>query len=143
MDYWNLNDFLRLTLTVIFWKTKILLGKLEWRDWFNSTTSSKWPFNFMLWKCLLCLFPRFLKVKHLIYYLLCTLSLEKEVLGLTEKVDKRSSLIDRQEQYSRRNWILIHGIKENQNENSDEVVMNKIKKWNGFRYFSRRYWSHT
>ena len=54
-------------------------------------------------------------------------SLEEKVLGLTEKVDKLSSLVDRQEQYSRRNCILIHGVKENQNEDTDEVVINKIK----------------
>ena len=40
-------------------------------------------------------------------------SLEEKVLGLTGKVDKLSSLVDRQEQYSRRNCILIHGVKEN------------------------------
>ena len=33
-------------------------------------------------------------------------SLEEKVLGLTEKVDKLSSLVDRKEQYSRRNCIL-------------------------------------
>ena len=54
-------------------------------------------------------------------------SLQEKVLGLTEKVDKLSSLVDRQEQYSRRNCILIHGVKENQNEDTDEVVINKIK----------------
>ena len=54
-------------------------------------------------------------------------SLEEKVLGLTEKVDKLSSLGDRQEQYSRRNCILKHGVKENQNEGTDEVVVNKIK----------------
>ena len=54
-------------------------------------------------------------------------SLEEKVLGLTEKVDKLSSLVDRQEQYSRRNFILIHDVKENQNEDTDEVVTNKIK----------------
>ena len=46
---------------------------------------------------------------------------------MTEKVDKLSSLVDRQEQYSSRNCILIHGVKENQNEDTDEVVINKIK----------------
>ena len=46
---------------------------------------------------------------------------------MPEKVDKLSSLVDRQEQYSRRNCILIHGVKENQNEDNDEVVVNKIK----------------
>ena len=55
-------------------------------------------------------------------------SLEEKDLGLTEKVDKLSSLVDRQEQYSRRNCILIHGLKENQNEDTDEVITNKKKK---------------
>ena len=52
-------------------------------------------------------------------------SLEEKVLGLTEKVDKLSSLVDRQEQYSRRNCVLIRGAKENQNKDTDEVVLNK------------------
>ena len=54
-------------------------------------------------------------------------SLGEKVLGLTEKVDKLSSLVGRQKQYSRRNCILIYGVKENQNEDTDEVVINKIK----------------
>ena len=54
-------------------------------------------------------------------------SLEEKVLGLTEKVDKLSSLIDRQEQYPKRDCILIHGVKENQYEDTDEVVVSKIK----------------
>ena len=44
---------------------------------------------------------------------------------MTEKVDKLSSLVDRQKQYSRRNCILIHCVKENQNEDTDEIVINK------------------
>ena len=54
-------------------------------------------------------------------------SLEEKVLGLTEKSGKLSSLADRQEQYSMRNCILIHAVKENQNKDTDEVVINKIK----------------
>ena len=54
-------------------------------------------------------------------------SLEEKVLGLTEKFGKLSSLVDRQEQYSMRNCILIHAVKENQNKDTDEVVINKIK----------------
>ena len=54
-------------------------------------------------------------------------SLDDEILGLTEKVDKLSSLVDGQKQYSGRNCILIHGVKENQNEDTDEVVVNKMK----------------
>ena len=54
-------------------------------------------------------------------------SLEKKVLGLTEKVDQLPYVVDRQEQCSRRNCILIHDVKENQNEDTDEVVVNKMK----------------
>ena len=54
-------------------------------------------------------------------------SLEEKVVGLTEKVGKLSSMVDKQEQYSRRNCILIHGVKEMQNEDTDEVVVNKLK----------------
>ena len=50
---------------------------------------------------------------------------QAKALGLTEKVDKLSSLVDRQKQYSRRNCILIHCVKENQNEDTDETVINK------------------
>ena len=46
---------------------------------------------------------------------------------MTEKVNKLSSLVDKREQYSRRNCILIHGVKENQNEDTDEIVVNKLK----------------
>ena len=54
-------------------------------------------------------------------------SLEEKVLGLTEKFGKLSSLVDRQEPYSMGNCILIHAVKENQNKDTDEVVINKIK----------------
>ena len=54
-------------------------------------------------------------------------NLEEKVLRLTEKVDKLSSLVDRKGQCPRRNCILIHDIQENQNEDTDEVAINKIK----------------
>ena len=54
-------------------------------------------------------------------------NLEEKVLGLTENVEKLSSLIDRQEQYSRKNCILIHGVKGNKKESNHKVVLNKIK----------------
>ena len=53
--------------------------------------------------------------------------LEEKALRLAEQVDKLSSLVDRQEQYSRRNCILIHVVKENQSKGTDEVVVNKTK----------------
>ena len=44
----------------------------------------------------------------------------------TRKMDKNindlNRVIDRQEQYSRRNCILVHGVKESENEDTDVVV---------------------
>ena len=54
-------------------------------------------------------------------------SLEGKNLESSEKVDKLSLLVDRQEQYFRINCILIYGVKENPTEDIDEVVANKIK----------------
>ena len=59
---------------------------------------------------------------------------EKEIKDLKEKVlilsnEKKDleQIIDKQEQYSRRNCILIHGVKEEQNEDTDNVVVKLIK----------------
>ena len=54
-------------------------------------------------------------------------SFKDKVFQFTEIINKLLSLVDRQEQYSRTNCILIHGLKENQNEGIDEVVINRIK----------------
>ena len=54
-------------------------------------------------------------------------SSEEKILGLTEKVNKFSYLVNRQEEYSRRDCILINGAKENQNEDTDEEVVKKMK----------------
>ena len=35
--------------------------------------------------------------------------------------------LDRQEQYSRRNYLLIHGLPENRNENTDQIVIEILK----------------
>ena len=43
-------------------------------------------------------------------------------------LDKANRPLDRQEQYSRRNCLLIHGINEENHENTDEVVINVLKK---------------
>ena len=43
-------------------------------------------------------------------------------------LDKADRALDRQEQYSRRNCLLIHGIDEENQENIDEVEINVFKK---------------
>ena len=38
------------------------------------------------------------------------------------KIDYLNNVIDKQEKYSRRNCILLHGVKESENEDTDSVV---------------------
>ena len=52
-----------------------------------------------------------------------TKDLKKEVTYLRGKVDDITAETDRQEQYSRRNYLLIHGIPENENKNTDVLAM--------------------
>ena len=54
--------------------------------------------------------------------------LKNNVVFLTSKIEELDKKIDRQEQYSRRNCILLHGIKEEKDEkNTDEIVMKVLK----------------
>ena len=39
---------------------------------------------------------------------------------MNERIEELENKIDRQEQYSRRNCILIHGIVENEEDNTDQ-----------------------
>ena len=41
---------------------------------------------------------------------------------MDKRIDALNKVIDRQEQYSRRNCILLHGVKESENEDTDAVV---------------------
>ena len=54
--------------------------------------------------------------------------LKNEVKYLNEKVETMDRSLDRHEQYSRRNCLLIHGVKENQKEDTDEVVIEFFEK---------------
>ena len=48
--------------------------------------------------------------------------LEEKTRKMDKKIDDLNRVIDRQEQYSRRNCILLHGVKESENEDTDTVV---------------------
>ena len=48
--------------------------------------------------------------------------------SLSTKVEKLEKLQDQQEQYSRRNCLLVHGIAEEKEEITDEVIINTLKK---------------
>ena len=45
---------------------------------------------------------------------------------MNEIIQQLENKIDRQEQYSRWNWILIHGIAENKEENTDQQAIDFI-----------------
>ena len=53
---------------------------------------------------------------------------KNEVKYLNEKVETMDRSLDRHEQYSRRNCLLIHGVKENEKEDTDEVVIEFFEK---------------
>ena len=46
---------------------------------------------------------------------------------MSATTESLKSCSDRQEQYSRRNCLLIHGLPELKNENTDELVIDTIK----------------
>ena len=49
--------------------------------------------------------------------------LEETIDILTEKKKCLTSDVDELEQYSRRNCLLLHGVQENENENTDDIVL--------------------
>ena len=49
--------------------------------------------------------------------------LRGEVSSLTEKLNGVTERVDRQEQYSRRNCLLIHGITDGDQENADGFAL--------------------
>ena len=48
--------------------------------------------------------------------------LEEKTRKIDKKIHDLNRVIDRHEQYSRRNCILVHGVKESENEDTDVVV---------------------
>ena len=55
-------------------------------------------------------------------------NLRKEVNKLSEKLENAEKKIEDQEQYSRRNCLLIHGIEETDKEKTDQLVLDVINK---------------
>ena len=54
--------------------------------------------------------------------------LQKNVNDMSATIEFLKSSLDRQKQYSRRNCLLIDGIPESRSENTDDLVINTIKK---------------
>ena len=53
--------------------------------------------------------------------------LKSNINSLNARLDKADRVLDRQEQYSRVNCLLIHDIEKENQENADEVVINVLK----------------
>ena len=53
--------------------------------------------------------------------------LEKENNYLNKRYDEMDAVLDRQEQYSRRNCLLVHGIVEETIEDTDEKIINTLQ----------------
>ena len=51
----------------------------------------------------------------------------KRVKDMSATIQSFKVSLDRQEQYSRRNYLLIHGLPENRNENTDQIVIEILK----------------
>ena len=45
---------------------------------------------------------------------------------MAQKIEKLENLVDRQEQYSRRNCFLVHGVAETNDENTDGLILKTI-----------------
>ena len=45
---------------------------------------------------------------------------------MAQRIDKLENLVDRQEQYSRRNCLLVHGIAETKDENTDDLFLKRM-----------------
>ena len=46
---------------------------------------------------------------------------------MSATIESLKGCLDRQEQYSKRNCLLIYGLPESKNKNTDELVIDKIK----------------
>ena len=53
-------------------------------------------------------------------------NLQMEVRTLSSKVSKHEKQADQQEQYSRRNCLLVHGIKEVRGEATDDIIIETV-----------------
>ena len=50
-------------------------------------------------------------------------NLKADVTNLRIQINEQNHTLDKHEQYSRRNCLLLHGVAENKNESTDDVVM--------------------
>ena len=55
-------------------------------------------------------------------------TMKSDMVNMNEKIENLERIVDRQEQYSRRNWLLLHGIAEGEHQNTDELVLETLNK---------------
>ena len=48
------------------------------------------------------------------------------MVNMNEKIKKLERIVDRQEQYSRRNCLLLHGVAEGERKNTDDLVLETL-----------------
>ena len=53
--------------------------------------------------------------------------LQKNINDMSETIESLKGCLDRKKQYSRRTCLLIHGLAESKQENTDELVIDTIK----------------
>ena len=53
-------------------------------------------------------------------------TMKRDMVNMNEKIEKLERIVDRQEQYSRRNCLLLYGIAEGERENTDELVLETL-----------------
>ena len=54
-------------------------------------------------------------------------NLKEEISRMSDEMKDLKKGVDRQEQYSRRNCLLVHGVEEEQNEDTDKIVIKLIR----------------
>ena len=53
-------------------------------------------------------------------------TMKSDMVNMNEKIEKLERIVDIQEQYSRRNCLLLHGFAEGERENTDELVLETL-----------------
>ena len=52
--------------------------------------------------------------------------MKSDMVNMNEKIEKMERIVDRQEQYSRCNCLLLHGIAQGEPENTEELVLETL-----------------
>ena len=52
--------------------------------------------------------------------------MKSDIVNMNEKIEKLDRIVDKQEQYSRRNCLLLHGLAERKRENTDNLVLETL-----------------